>query len=87
MVWDTLKVALNNVPIDSRSVPYPYRGDFKTRLLNTKDVKEGSLVLMGFDEEVIAFENVTDVAANFPWEEVADGTTEPDSLGHASLNR
>ena len=86
-LFTNVKVALNNVPIDSGLVLYSYRGDFETRLFNTKDVKERSLVLIGFDEEVDAFEDVTDVAANFPWEEVDDGTTEPDSLGHAALNR
>ena len=86
-LFTNVKVALKNVPIDLGSVLYPYRGDFETRLLNTKDVKEGSLVLMGFDEEVVAFENVMDVVANFPWEDMADGTTEPDSLGHTALNR
>ena len=75
-----IKVALNNVLIDSGS-------DFETRLLNSKDVKEGSLQLMGFDEEVVPFKDVGDIAANFPWEEVTDGTTEPDALAHAALNR
>ena len=42
---------------------------------------------MGFDEEVVAFEDAPDAAANFPWEDVADGTTEPDTLPHAALNR
>ena len=51
-LFTNVKVALNNVVIDSGSVLYPYRGDFETRLLNSKDVKEGSLQLMGFDEEV-----------------------------------
>ena len=86
-LFNKVKVALNNVPIDSGSVLYPYRGDFETRLINCKDVKEGSSQLMGFDEEVVAFEDAADVAANFPWEEVADGTTEPDTLPHAALNR
>ena len=86
-LFTNVKVALNNVVIDSGSVLYPYRGDFETRLLNSKDVKEGSLQLMGFDEEVMAFEDVRDVAANFPWEDVAEGTTEPDALAHAALNR
>ena len=82
-----MKVALNNVVTDSESVLYPYRGDFETRLLNSKDVKEGSLQLMGFDEEVVAFEDAADNAANFPWENVAIDTTEPDTLPHAALNR
>ena len=82
-----MKVALNNVVIDSGSVFYPYRGDLEMRLLNSKDVKEGSLQLMGFDEEVVAFEDVRDVTADFPWEDVAEGTTEPDILAHAALNR
>ena len=78
---------LNNVVIDLGSVLYPYRGDLQTRLLNSKDVKEGSLQLMGFDEEVVPFDDVRDVAADFPWENVAEGTTEPDALAHAALNR
>ena len=82
-----VKVALNNVPIDSGLVLYPYRGDFETRLLNSKDVKEGSLHLMGFDEEVVAFGDVRDVAADLLWEDVADSTMEPDALAHAALNR
>ena len=86
-LFTNVKVALNNVLIDSGSVLYSYRGDFETRLLNSKDVKEGSSVLLGFDEEVVAFDDVWDVAANFPWEDVADGTTEPDSLANAALNR
>ena len=86
-LFTNVKVALNNVVIDSGSVLYPYRGDFETRLLNSKDVKEGSLQLMGFDEEVVTFEDAVDVAANFPWEDVANRTTEPDSLPHAALNR
>ena len=86
-LFTNVKVALNNVVIDLGSVLYPYRGDFETRLLNSKDVKEGSLQLMGFDEEVVPFEDVRDVAADFPWEDVANGTTEPDALAHAALNR
>ena len=86
-LFTNVKVALSNVPIDSGSVLYSYRGDFETRLLNTKYVKEGSLVIMGFNEEVAAFEDVTDVIANFPWREVAEGESEPDVLGHAAFNR
>ena len=86
-LFTNVKVALNNVVTDSESVLYPYRGDFETRLLNSKDVKEGSLQLMGFDEEVVAFEVVADNTANFPWENVAINTTEPDTLPHAALNR
>ena len=82
-LFTNVKVALNNVVIDSGSVLYPYRGDFEMRLLNSKDVKE----LIGFDEEVVAFEDVRDVAADFPWEDVAEGTTEPNALAHAALNR
>ena len=59
-LFTNVKVALNNVPIDSGSVLYSYRGDFETRLLNSKDVKEGSAVLLGFDEEVVAFDDVPD---------------------------
>ena len=80
-------MALNNVVIDSGSVLYPYRGDFETRLLNSKDVKEWSLQLMGFNEEVVPFDDVRDIAADFLWEDVAEGTTEPDALAHAALNR
>ena len=54
-LFTNIKVALKNVPIDSGSVLYSYRGDFETRLLNSKDVKEGSSVFLGFDEEVVAF--------------------------------
>ena len=86
-LFTNVKVALSNVPIDSGLVLYSYRGDFETRLLNSKDVKEGSAVLQGFDEEVIAFEDVPDDDANFPWENVANSTTEPDSLANAALNR
>ena len=86
-LFTNVKVALNNVPIDSGSVLYPYRGDFETRLLNSKDVKEGSLQLMGFDEEVVPFEDVADATANFLWEDMANGTTEPDTLANAALNR
>ena len=85
-LFTNVKVALNNVPIDSGSVLYSYRGDFETRLLNSKDIKEGSSVLLGFDEEVVAFEDVPDANATFPWEDVANGTTEPDSA-NAALNR
>ena len=81
-LFANVKVALNNVVIDSGSVLYPYRGDFETRLLNSKDVKEGSLQLMGFNEEVVPFKDVMDVAADFPWGDVANGT-----LAHAALNR
>ena len=55
-LFTNVKVALNNVVIDSGLVLYPYGGDFEKRLLNSKDVKEGSLQLMGFDEEVVPFE-------------------------------
>ena len=54
-LFTNVKVALKNVPIDSGSVLYSDRGDFETRLLNSKDVKEGSSVFLGFDEEVVAF--------------------------------
>ena len=86
-LFTNVKVALNNVVIDSGLVLYPYRGDFEMRLLNSKDVKEGSLQLMGFDEEVVAFKDVRDIAADFPWQDVAEGTTVPDALAHAALNR
>ena len=68
-------------------VLYSYRGDFETPLLNVKDVKEGSLLLVGFDGKVVPFEDVRDIATNFPWEDVADSTTERDALPHAALNR
>ena len=86
-LFTNVKVALNNVVMDSGSVLYPYRGDFETRLLNSKDIKEGSLQLMGFNEEVLAFDDVRDVATDFLWENVAEGTTEPYALAHAALNR
>ena len=86
-LFTNVKVALNNVVIDSGSVLYPYRGDFEMRLLNSKDVKEGSLQLIGFNEEVVPFDDVRDVAADFPWVNVAEGTTEPNALAHAALNR
>ena len=86
-LFTNVKVALNNVVIDSGSVLYPYREDFETRLLNSKDVKEGSLQLMGFDEEVMPFDDVRDVATDFLWEDVANGTTEPDALAHTAHNR
>ena len=86
-LFTNMKVALNNVLIDLGPVLCPYRGDFETRLLNTKNVKEGSLQLMGCDEEVVPFEDVRDVTANFLWEEVAGSTTEPHSLVNAALNR
>ena len=54
-LFTNVKVALNNVVIDSGSVLYLYRGDFEMTLLNSKDVKEGSLQLMGLDEEVMPF--------------------------------
>ena len=65
-LFTNVKVALNNVVIDSGLVLYPYRGDFETRLLNSKDLKEGSLQLMGFNEEVVPFDDVRDVATDFP---------------------
>ena len=65
-LFTNVKVASNNVPIDSGLALYSHRGDFETRLLSSKDVKEGSSVLLGFDEEVVAFEEVPDVTANFP---------------------
>ena len=86
-LFTNLKVALNNVPINSGLVLYPYRGDFETRLLNSKDVKEGSLLLMGFNKELVPFEDVADATADFLWEDVANGTTEPDMLANAALNR
>ena len=42
---------------------------------------------MGFDEEVVPFEDVRDVVANFPWQEVAEGDRNPDGLPHSALNR
>ena len=42
---------------------------------------------MRFDEEVMPLEDVRDIAADFAWEDVAIGTTEPDALAHAALNR
>ena len=86
-LFNNVKVALNNVPIDSGSVLYPYRGDFETRLFNDGNVKDGSSLLMGFDEEVVPFEDVRDVVANFPWQDVAEGDRNPDGLPHSALNR
>ena len=86
-LFNNVKVALNNVPIDSGSVLYPYRGDFETRLFNDMNVKDGSSLLMGFDEEVVPFDDVGDVVANFPWQEVGEGDRNPDGLPHSALNR
>ena len=86
-LFNNVKVALNNVLIDSGSVLYPYRGDFETRLFNDGNVKDGSSLLMGFNEEVVPFEDVRDVVANFPWQEVAEGDRNPDGLPHSALNR
>ena len=86
-LFNNVKVSVNNVTVDSGSMLYPYRGDFETRLNHTLNVKEGSLELMGFDEEVVAFDELDDNNDNFDWENVSGGVVEPDAKGHAALCR
>ena len=86
-LFNNVKVSVNNVTVDSGSMLYPYRGDFETRLNHTLNVKEGSLELMGFDEEVVAFDELANNNDNFDWENISGGTTEPDAKSHAALLR
>ena len=51
------------------------------------NTKEGSLELMGFDEEVVAFDDLADNDENFDWENISGGTTEPDAKAHSALLR
>ena len=86
-LFNNVKVSVNNVTVDSGSMLYPYRGDFETRLNHTLNMKEGSLELMGFDEEVVAFDDLVDNDENFDWENISGGTTEPDAKAHSALLR
>ena len=86
-LFNNVKVSVNNVTVDSGSMLYPYRGDFETRLNHTLNTKEGSLELMGFDEEVVAFDDLADNDENFDWENISGGTTEPDAKAHSALLR
>ena len=54
---------------------------------NAENKKEGSLELMGFDEEVVAFDELADNDENFDWENISGGTTEPDAKAHSALLR
>ena len=86
-LFNNVKVSVNNVTVDSGSMLYPYRGDFETRLNHTLNTKEGSLDLMGFDEEIVAFDELADNDENFDWANISGGTTEPDAKAHSALLR
>ena len=60
-IFNNIKVSLNGTQIDSGSTLYPYRGNFKTRLSYLQKVKDGCLDMIGFDEELVSFKEVTDV--------------------------
>ena len=59
-IFNNVKVSLNGTQIDSGSTLYPYRGDFEMRLSYPERVKDGCLDMIGFDEELVSFEDVTD---------------------------
>ena len=42
---------------------------------------------MGFDEEVVAFDELVDNDENFDWENISGGTTEPDAKAHSAFLR
>ena len=79
-IFNNIKVSLNGTQIDSGSALYPYRGDFEMRLSYLQRVKDGCLDMIRFDEEVVSFEDVTDV--NMRWENLIDEALIPDASNH-----
>ena len=59
-LFKNVKVRLNDVQIDGGDGLYAYRGDLENRLMCTREVKTGMMDLEGWDEENIAFEELTD---------------------------
>ena len=78
-------MSLNGTQIDSGSTLYPYRKDFKMRLSYPERVKDGCLDMIRFDEELVSFEDVTDV--NMRWENLIDEHLIADASNHPQLAR
>ena len=57
--FNNVTVKINGVVIESLNNKYAYRGDLETRLTYPKDIKEGHLKMMGFEEEDIPFDDIT----------------------------
>ena len=83
-IFTNLKVSLNGTQIDLGSTLYLYRGDLEAHLSYPSWVKEGCLDMTGFDEEVVAFENVNN--AHLLFEEIVDGDTTPSDTHHPPIH-
>ena len=76
---------VNGTTIDAGDTLYSYRGDFEMRLLYPKSVKEGSLNMMGFDEEQATFDNAN--LADVPYLLLFRGAELPNAQGYPTLMR
>ena len=84
-LFTNVKVLVNRTTIDAGDTLYSYQGDFETRLLYPKTVKEGSLNMMGFDKEQAVFDEAN--LADFPYLSLFRGTELPDAKDHPALMR
>ena len=69
--FNNMKVKINRQVIESINNRYAYRKDLEMRLSYPKQIKEGHLKMCGFNEEILAFDDL--VAANIPWTVAANG--------------
>ncbi len=83
-LFKSCEVRLNDQPIHGGDSLYAYKGDFESRLMWPKNVKKGMMRIMGFDEELYAFETVgKDGVPDFD----ATAFTEYDGANHKAFQR
>ena len=70
------EVKINSQVVDHGDNLYMYRGDLETRLSYSRQTKEGSLNISGWDEEALPFDGI-DVAHDFPNEVMDDDEPHP----------
>ena len=56
--FNNVIVKINGTVIKSINNKYAYRGDLEMRLSFSREIKKGHLRMCGFDEEIVAFEDV-----------------------------
>ena len=69
--FNNVKVKLNRQVIETVNKRYAYRGDLEMRLSYLKQIKEGHLKMCGFDEEILAFDDLA--GGNIPLLAAAKG--------------
>ena len=66
-----MKVKLNGQVIELVNNRYAYRGDLEMRLSYPKQIKEGHLKMCGFNEEILAYDDLA--VSDIPWSVAAKG--------------